>query len=198
MKHRDMSEKNTPAVPWKQSTTRRAMLGFIGAVTFSTFSSSGITAAASAPEEIDPPLVHEQDWEPVRPTFSEPPTHEQSWTPVRPELSSEALTHQQPWAPERPQIQSSPTHVEIWTEGPAPNPITGAQPTDPDGDGLYEGINGNGEFDISDVQGLFALLDSDKGNEYLNNNVEYFDFNDNGVVDIWAVQALFVELLESQ
>ncbi|RAW45717.1 hypothetical protein DQW50_07385 [Halorubrum sp. 48-1-W] len=63
-------------------------------------------------------------------------------------------------------------------------------PTDPDGDGLYEDINGDGRFDLVDVQALFANLDD----ETIQNNPEAFDFNGDGSVDIVDVQQLFTQL----
>ncbi|WP_435074623.1 right-handed parallel beta-helix repeat-containing protein [Halorubrum sp. HHNYT27] len=67
-----------------------------------------------------------------------------------------------------------------------------SQPTDPDGDGLYEDINGDGESDIVDVQALFSNSDD----ETVQNNPDAFDFNDDGSVDVVDVQKLFTELSE--
>lgn len=64
-------------------------------------------------------------------------------------------------------------------------------PTDPDDDGLYEDVNGDGEFDITDVQALFATLDD----ETIQNNPDRFDFNQDGVVNVVDVQKLFGEVL---
>ncbi|MBX0324347.1 hypothetical protein EGH21_15055 [Halomicroarcula sp. F13] len=63
-------------------------------------------------------------------------------------------------------------------------------PTDPDGDGLYEDVNGDGEFDIVDVQALFANLEGDT----VQNNAANFDFNGDGTVDVVDVQKLFTEV----
>jgi PKD repeat protein len=62
--------------------------------------------------------------------------------------------------------------------------------TDADEDGQYEDINGDGNFNIVDVQALFANLDDDA----VQNNPDKFDFNNDGVVNIVDVQALFFEL----
>jgi hypothetical protein len=72
------------------------------------------------------------------------------------------------------------------TVGDFANPVT-----DTDGDGEYEDINGDGTFNIVDVQALFANL----GDAAVQNNVEKFDFNDDGSVNIVDVQALFFELI---
>ncbi|OYR51709.1 hypothetical protein DJ74_03285 [Halorubrum sp. Ea8] len=63
-------------------------------------------------------------------------------------------------------------------------------PTDPDDDGLYEDVNGDGQFDIVDVQALFANLDD----ETIENYPDAFDFNGDGTVDVVDVQKLFTEV----
>ncbi|MDQ2055083.1 MULTISPECIES: PQQ-binding-like beta-propeller repeat protein [Halobellus] len=64
---------------------------------------------------------------------------------------------------------------------------SGSPAGDLDGDGRYEDVNGDGAFTATDVQALFANLDSDAVQE----NPELFDFNGDGQVDITDVQALF-------
>ncbi|WP_152422966.1 dockerin type I domain-containing protein [Halorubrum kocurii] len=61
---------------------------------------------------------------------------------------------------------------------------------DVDNDGLYEDVNGDGAFTISDIQALFANLDSDD----VQQNPEAFDFNGDDDVTISDVQALFSQL----
>ncbi len=63
-------------------------------------------------------------------------------------------------------------------------------PTDPDGDGLYEDINGNGRTDFADVVLLFNSLEWLAANE----PVGLFDANGNGRVDFADVTALFERL----
>lgn len=63
-------------------------------------------------------------------------------------------------------------------------------PTDPDGDGLYEDVNGDGAVTIVDVQALFSNYDG----EVIQSNQAAFDFNSDGVVDIVDVQAFFTEV----
>ena len=63
------------------------------------------------------------------------------------------------------------------------------RPTDVDGDGLYEDVNGNGELNIVDVQALFANAQDSA----VQDDVDAFDFNGDGEVDVVDVQALFVE-----
>lgn len=65
-------------------------------------------------------------------------------------------------------------------------------PGDLTGDGLFEDIDGDGEFNIFDVQALFEGVKSDT----VQNNSPAFNFDDNniGTVDIFDVQALFESL----
>lgn len=63
-------------------------------------------------------------------------------------------------------------------------------PQDVDNDGLYEDVNGDGAFNIADVQALFSNLDSDD----VQQNPEAFDFNGDGGVNISDVQTLFAQL----
>jgi len=63
-------------------------------------------------------------------------------------------------------------------------------PTDPDGDGLYEDLNGNGELDYDDVVVFFEHRDDGT----VQNNADAFDFNENGRVDFDDINTLFDEL----
>jgi len=65
--------------------------------------------------------------------------------------------------------------------------------TDTTGDGLLNDVDGDGEFDIFDVQALFNNLDDDAVTE----NVGQFDFGDDGEIGVFDVQALFDELTSS-
>jgi VWFA-related protein len=78
--------------------------------------------------------------------------------------------------------------VQITSAG-GPGDVTGngQAAKDPDGDGAYEDINGNGQVDLLDVQVLFANLNQFKGNTA-------FDINDNGSVNLLDVQALFQQV----
>ncbi len=62
--------------------------------------------------------------------------------------------------------------------------------TDPDDDGLYEDLNGNGEADYSDVVQYFNEMESDG----LQRNAEYYDYNGNGEIDFADVVDLFQEV----
>ncbi|KTG18521.1 right-handed parallel beta-helix repeat-containing protein, partial [Haloferax profundi] len=62
-------------------------------------------------------------------------------------------------------------------------------PTDVDGDGLYEDVNGDGNVTVSDVQALFANRD----HSTVENNRAKFDYSGNGVFNIVDIQHLFLK-----
>ena len=71
------------------------------------------------------------------------------------------------------------------------DPLEGSElyplPTDPDGDGLYEDLNGNGEIDFVDVIMYFIYMDWISENQPVN----LFDYNNNGYIDFSDVIILF-------
>jgi PKD repeat protein len=69
----------------------------------------------------------------------------------------------------------------------APPTIADAPPTDLDGDGLYEDINGNGRLDYDDIVQLFESI----GRNAVGANAELYDFNGNGRIDFNDIVALF-------
>jgi PKD repeat protein len=71
-----------------------------------------------------------------------------------------------------------------------PLPGQANPPTDPDSDGLYEDLNGNGELEFNDVQIYFREMDWIAANE----PVALFDFNSNGDIEFNDVQILFREI----
>jgi len=66
-------------------------------------------------------------------------------------------------------------------------------PTDPDHDGLYDDINGNGRFDFSDIVVFFQNLDWVRDNQ----PISAFDFNGNGRLDFDDVVTLYDMLLKT-
>ena len=68
-----------------------------------------------------------------------------------------------------------------------PPPINGMQPKDLNGDGLFEDVNGNGQFNFGDVVFFFKNFDKDE----IKNYPEYYDFNNDGLVNFGDVVALF-------
>jgi PKD repeat protein len=63
-------------------------------------------------------------------------------------------------------------------------------PTDPDGDGLFEDLNGNGRADFSDIVLFFSQFEWITENE----PVPLFDFNGNGRIDFNDIVTQFEEL----
>lgn len=69
--------------------------------------------------------------------------------------------------------------------------VAGQYPTDVDGDGAFEDITGDGEFDVVDVQTLFTSRNSPG----IQNNAEAYDFNEDGSFSVADIQTLFTDLL---
>jgi hypothetical protein len=81
-------------------------------------------------------------------------------------------------------LQNDPTQVDT---GPDPIGDFDSAPTDPDGDGTYEDVNGDGSVNVGDAQAIFA----NTGDPVVQNNVAAFDFNGDGSVNVGDAQALF-------
>jgi PKD repeat protein len=75
-------------------------------------------------------------------------------------------------------------------ERPVPLPTFETAPADPDGDGTYEDVNGDGHVDVNDVQALDAYRDS----EAVTNHPAAFDFDGSDEVTERDVDALFEEV----
>ncbi|WP_435065508.1 dockerin type I domain-containing protein [Halobaculum sp. EA56] len=76
------------------------------------------------------------------------------------------------------------------TVGAPPAVVDDARPTDPDGDGRFEDLNGNGRVDFNDVVVMFQRFDDPDVSEY----PAAYDFNGNGRVDFDDVVTLFEQL----
>ncbi|PGF15291.1 hypothetical protein CP556_03530 [Natrinema sp. CBA1119] len=63
-------------------------------------------------------------------------------------------------------------------------------PTDPDGDGRFEDVNGNGRLDYNDVVLLFDHIEDDS----VTLNADAYDFNENGRIDYDDIDELYDEL----
>ncbi|OYR51710.1 malectin domain-containing carbohydrate-binding protein [Halorubrum sp. Ea8] len=89
----------------------------------------------------------------------------------------------------------SAVKVERIDDGPGP--VNGFEnaPTDPDGDGLYEDVNGDGNLTGADVTALFNAISS--GDDAVVENPEAFDFNEDGSVSGADVTVLFEEVSSS-
>ncbi|MFB6162072.1 MAG: glycoside hydrolase family 9 protein [Halococcoides sp.] len=71
--------------------------------------------------------------------------------------------------------------------GSGPPPIDGVQPTDPDGDGLYEDLSGNSQIGFPDVNSFFQHSDS----AVIQDHAEFYDFTGEGTINLQDVMALF-------
>ena len=90
-----------------------------------------------------------------------------------------------------PQDRYPLMQMYLWSQPPIiPFPDSNKTPTDPDSDGLYEDINGNGRPDFNDVVMLFNNLEWITGSQLVQN----FDFNGNGWIDFNDIIKLFEEL----
>ncbi|MFA5296226.1 MAG: DUF3344 domain-containing protein [Methanoregulaceae archaeon] len=76
------------------------------------------------------------------------------------------------------------------TAGVLPLPGLTNPPTDPDGDGLYEDLNGNGKAELNDVVRFFRNILW----MTMNQPISCFDFNGNGRIDLNDVVHLFREM----
>ena len=74
----------------------------------------------------------------------------------------------------------------VLVTGP-PTVTGGSAPTDPDGDGLYEDLNGNGRLDYEDIEILFSSFDADS----VTMNKSAYDFNENGQLDFDDIVDLY-------
>jgi len=77
----------------------------------------------------------------------------------------------------------------VLVTGP-PTVTGGSAPTDPDGDGLYEDLNGNGRLDYEDIEILFSNFDADS----VTMNKSAYDFNENGQLDFDDIVDLYQEV----
>ncbi len=66
----------------------------------------------------------------------------------------------------------------------------GRAPTDPDDDGRYEDVNGNGRLDYDDVVLLFENIETDA----VRMNESAYDFNENGEIDYDDIVSLYEEI----
>ncbi|ELY70985.1 hypothetical protein C489_01466 [Natrinema versiforme JCM 10478] len=86
--------------------------------------------------------------------------------------------------------QSRPGVVVTGPPAVGGGPGSGRTPTDPDGDGMYEDVNGNGRLDYDDVVLLFDSIEDDS----VTLSADYYDFNDNGRIDYDDITELYDEI----
>jgi PKD repeat protein len=92
-------------------------------------------------------------------------------------------------------VPVTPTPTPTVTPTPTPAPVIAlpgqaSLPTDPDHDGLFEDVNGNGEAGFSDVVLFFKNIDWIVDHE----PVAAFDFNGNGEIGFQDIVRLFTEV----
>jgi minor extracellular serine protease Vpr len=75
--------------------------------------------------------------------------------------------------------------LNVSAAGPTTLPGQSAAPTDPDGDGRFEDINGDGAVNVIDVSVLLGAFDGVAAGE-----VTFYDFNDDEDLNILDVAAL--------
>ncbi|MGQ3411919.1 alkaline phosphatase PhoX [Natrinema sp. LN54] len=86
----------------------------------------------------------------------------------------------------------SRSHTGVVVTGPPAvgGPGSGRNPTDPDGDGKFEDVNGNGRLDYDDVVLLFDHIED----ESVTLNADAYDFNENGRIDYNDITELYDEI----
>ncbi|MFW6436567.1 MAG: hypothetical protein ACOCYZ_02925 [Halococcoides sp.] len=87
--------------------------------------------------------------------------------------------------PEVVHLDYAPVAFErFWRDLP---PVDGAEPTDPDHDGLYEDLSGDGRLNFPDVNAFFQHADQ----SVVQDHVAAYDFTGDDRVDLQDVLALF-------
>ncbi|MFD1634039.1 alkaline phosphatase PhoX [Haloplanus ruber] len=81
------------------------------------------------------------------------------------------------------------TRRGVLVTGP-PTVAGGSAPTDVDGDGFFEDLNGNGRLDYEDIQILFDNFDADS----VTMNKSAYDFNENGRLDFDDIVSLYEDI----
>jgi subtilisin family serine protease len=94
-----------------------------------------------------------------------------------------------------PDGRTDTTTQTVTVGAPIPPVVGTTPPADPDGDGLYDDVRGDGRVDVLDVQALFDTLDSPT----VQRNAEAFAFAgvDTSQVSVLDVQALFNDLSQA-
>jgi rubrerythrin len=81
--------------------------------------------------------------------------------------------------------------VDCESTGPPALPGQENPPKDVDNDGVYEDLNGDGEFTFSDIQLYYGEVYRKRDSEFVQNNLEFFDVDGDGKITLADVQALF-------
>lgn len=83
-------------------------------------------------------------------------------------------------------VVSSMPNSTIQVQAPPEPVVEGSEPTDIDQDGTYEDVNGDGEFNIVDVNAVFQ----NRNKEELRRSEAFYDYNGDGVFNIVDISAL--------
>ena len=83
--------------------------------------------------------------------------------------------------------------VDCESTGPPALPGQENPPKDVDNDGIYEDLDGDGEFTFSDIELYYGEVYQKRDSEYVQNNLEFFDVDDDGKITLMDLQALFDE-----
>jgi PKD repeat protein len=75
--------------------------------------------------------------------------------------------------------------------GPPALPGETALPQDPDDDGVYEDVTGDGALTIADVRLYFESIYQNRDSAYVENNRGFFDLTSDGAISLGDMQALF-------
>jgi PKD repeat protein len=105
-----------------------------------------------------------------------------------PALDFEGVWKAVPAPPSYPLLQ--------FEQGPdGPRLIVGGEPPqDPDTDGQYDDINGDGELTLADLQRYFEAVYQQQDSEYVQTNLAYFDFTGDGAITTADVETLHAEV----
>ncbi|MFB6162370.1 MAG: sialate O-acetylesterase [Halococcoides sp.] len=82
------------------------------------------------------------------------------------------------------------TETPTATETPPRRPTWPTGATDPNGDGRFEDLSGNGQVDFPDVNRLFQNSDTPN----VRNNAQFYDFETGGGITLQDVMALFQQV----
>jgi len=76
-------------------------------------------------------------------------------------------------------------------EGPPPLPGQDDRPQDPDGDGIYEDVDGDGDLTLQDVRLYYQEIYQKSDSTYVQNNRQYFDETGDGEISLADVHEIF-------